>query len=658
MAGVNRSNVAVTDTFDTWRLRTNEINTTINEATDAITANTIIFRDDDSNFIANTASLNAVSITHGTTTTALNVISGLAAASDGSVASILTSGGIYGTLSSKFAADLTIGTDLTVQGSTVLGNQTTDLVTFTGRIASATNIIPAANNSSDLGSADLQFQKIHSEQNLIVATQDINANVFSVTSANGAGHTAVIKNDAAVSASLLHVSSDSTNTGTRSLVHIINDNTAATGATALHIKSDAGKGLLIDSNLIDSGPSLEITSSQTTTNSISITSATTTATGMHHDFTGITTGIGTHFESSGTAMADDSSIVKITQGIIASSANAAAMRILGQGSGSYGIRIDSEHQTANASMHITSNTTTQNVVEVVAKNLSSGNAVDVSSDQEHSGKLLSISSSATADSARGEGLFIDFRTANTSANALRINNGSNDTFKVSAAGDVTLLGNLHVVGTTTQVNSTTTLVKDKSIVLGAQSNVVTGATYTAANPAVVTTTANHGLNDNDIIFVVSSTGTGIVSEQLVKVTSSAATSFTAQTIGGTNIDASTDSTSRTFSYVGAQTDALVDEAGIQVPGSTAVHSILWDDDDNYWKLNDSVKVDTTGQLLFPVGTTAQRPTGSASTTSPAATVGAMRFNSDEGKFEGVTSGTSFESMATEGFGIALAVALG
>ena len=48
MAGVNRANVAVTDTFDTWILRTNEINDTLNQATQAITANTIIFRDDDS----------------------------------------------------------------------------------------------------------------------------------------------------------------------------------------------------------------------------------------------------------------------------------------------------------------------------------------------------------------------------------------------------------------------------------------------------------------------------------------------------------------------------------------------------------------------------------------------------------------------------------
>ena len=218
-------------------------------------------------------------------------------------------------------------------------------------------------------------------------------------------------------------------------------------------------------------------------------------------------------------------------------------------------------------------------------------------------------------------------------------------------------GNLHVVGTTTEINSTTTLVKDKSIVLGAASNVVTGATYTAADPAVVTSTA-HGLSDDDIIFIVSSSGTAIVSEQLVKVTSSATNSFTAQTIGGANIDASSDSTSRTFSFVGAQTDANVDDAGIQIPGSTAVHSILWDDTDNYWKLNDSVKVDTTGQLLFPVGTTAQRPASSASATVPAATVGAMRYNSTDSKFEGVHSGTTFESMSTEGFSVAIAIALG
>ena len=192
MAGVNRSNVAVTDTFDTWRIRTNEVNTTLNEATNAITANTIIFRDDSSNYIANTATLNAIAVTHGTTTSAVTVTSALAAASDGTKASILTTGGIYATLDSKFAADLTVGVDLSVEGNTAIGSAATDDVEFKARIKSGTHIVPIANNSSNLGSAALQFQQVYSEQNLIVATQDINANVFSVTSANGAGHTAVL----------------------------------------------------------------------------------------------------------------------------------------------------------------------------------------------------------------------------------------------------------------------------------------------------------------------------------------------------------------------------------------------------------------------------------------------------------------------------------
>ena len=103
---------------------------------------------------------------------------------------------------------------------------------------------------------------------------------------------------------------------------------------------------------------------------------------------------------------------------------------------------------------------------------------------------------------------------------------------------------------------------------------------------------------------------------------------------------------------------MTDDAGLQIPGSTAVHSLLWDDTDNYWKLNDSTKIDSTGQFVFPVGTTAQQPASTASDTVPAATLGAMRFNSTQAKFEGVTTGTTFENMSTESFSIAVAIALG
>ena len=110
MAGVNRSNVAVTDTFDTWRIRTNEVNTTLNQATDAKTANTIIFRDDNASYTANAATLNTIAVTHGTTTSAVTVTSGLAA--DSAKASIYTTGGIRTGAASLFESSLQITTNL------------------------------------------------------------------------------------------------------------------------------------------------------------------------------------------------------------------------------------------------------------------------------------------------------------------------------------------------------------------------------------------------------------------------------------------------------------------------------------------------------------------------------------------------------------------
>ena len=82
MPGVARSNVAVTDTFDTWRIRTNEINDSLNLGTHAITGNTIVWRDDDGSFYGNVATINTISMTHGTSTTTLNITSALAAEAD------------------------------------------------------------------------------------------------------------------------------------------------------------------------------------------------------------------------------------------------------------------------------------------------------------------------------------------------------------------------------------------------------------------------------------------------------------------------------------------------------------------------------------------------------------------------------------------------
>ncbi|HEX6977337.1 MAG TPA: MerR family DNA-binding transcriptional regulator [Patescibacteria group bacterium] len=48
-----------------------------------------------------------------------------------------------------------------VGGSTVLGGSTSDLITFTGRVASGTSLIPAVNLGSDLGSSSLKWNNIY-----------------------------------------------------------------------------------------------------------------------------------------------------------------------------------------------------------------------------------------------------------------------------------------------------------------------------------------------------------------------------------------------------------------------------------------------------------------------------------------------------------------
>ena len=113
-----------------------------------------------------------------------------------------------------------------------------------------------------------------------------------------------------------------------------------------------------------------------------------------------------------------------------------------------------------------------------------------------------------------------------------------------------------------------------------------------------------------------------------------------------------------MTFVGPQTDVLANNAGIYAPGSTEVHSVKWSDNTNYWETTDSLFINDTGQLVLPKGTDAQRPASSATATVPAATTGAIRYNSDTSKVEAVLTSTSYENMSTETFATAIAIALG
>ena len=670
--GVNRANVAVTDTFDTWRIRTNEVNTTLNLAAAANTADTLVYRDNAGSANLNVLNANTTIVTHtGSTDSAISVVSAVAAHSGGSYASIKTTGGLYATLSSKFAADLTIGTNLTVDGNIVAGSNTSDTLTFnatlTGSIlpTTTTAVSSGAASGSDLGATANAFAHIYNAQQTITAASTLTDNVFSITSAAPTGNSAVLVNNALTSGHILQVLSTSTDTTERKLVQITNDAAAAVATTALSIQSDGGRGIFVDSNLAAGLPALEIDSEHTTANAVIINAdATTTATAIQVDTDALTSGSAlTINENSSSTTARN--VMQIVQDH-ASATSSTALAI--QSDGGRGLFIDSNLAAGKPSIEIDSEHTTANTVHIASDALTTGSALSITSAGTHSSNLVSFISDGAAT---GPTLHLRSDASSGTVKVLQVANSTADIFSVTQAGDATVgndltiagdfvvTGNLAVAGSTSEINTTTTLVKDKTLVLGTQGASQTGATYTAADPPVVTTTSNHGLDNDDIIFIVASTGTAITSETLVKVSAdNGSNQFTPTNVDGTAITGTGDSTTRTISFTGPQTDALIDDAGIYLPGATEIHSFKWDNTDNYWETTDSLFINDTGQLVLPKGTDAQRPAAAATATVPAATTGAIRYNSDTSKVEAVLTSTSYENMSSETFATAIAIALG
>ena len=561
MAGVNRAAVAVTDTFDVWRVRTNELNTSLNAGTNANTANTIVWRSDTGAADVSTLSANVVTLSRSTAAAAITVASALAA--DATKASIQTTGGIKADLLSKFGAGVDVTGNLTVSGNSTLGDAAaTDTVSFTSRIASAFDV--ATSITYDIGSSGRLWKDFYGQRVVLTGNTTYTGSAsLEITSDHLTKHNALMTNDALTTGSVLQITSNSSDTSARSLAKITNDNTAAVNAKGLEIVSDAGWGLYLDSNLAAGKPALEVASS---------------------------------------------------------------------------------HATANAAI-------------ITASSLTSGSAVQVTAaGNSRTGHLVHLASTSTNAGATGDVLHVKAHTSTNTAMIANFANATTNVLSVMVGGGVRIDGDLDVTGSTTQLRTTSAVVNDKTLVLGAVGDAVTGVTFSQhADTPVFTTTANHGLSVDDVIFVVTSTSSVVTSEQILTLaTVPSATTFTVDGSQNTSSDGST----RTISFVGPQLDSGVDDAGLFIPGSTGLHQLKWDDSDNFWEFNDSLKIDTTTQLVVPKGTTAQQPAGSATATVAAAVTGAMRFNTDNSYFEGVNSGTTFEAFATQNFSTAIAVALG
>jgi len=234
-------------------------------------------------------------------------------------------------------------------------------------------------------------------------------------------------------------------------------------------------------------------------------------------------------------------------------------------------------------------------------------------------------------------------------NADTVNTTINAIFKdyVRFDRDVTIAGNLNIIGTTLSIDSTSLAIEDKLINMGMVFGLRNGCKAIQDGPNVeIEMPVNpatggqdaHSLQLGDLVWVTNINDIGSFEEKLYMVESiDGLYKFTIQNVDASPIGAIVGSQSPTLSWGGPQSDEAVSGGGFVLPGNTE-HSLKWSDEDQYFTFSDNMRVNNTGAFGLPVGNNTTRPAGKVQQADGTYTgvedhIGGIRFNAERNTVE-------------------------
>ena len=266
------ANVALSETFDQWRVKVNEL---------MVMTQT----DGSSNFVKLTSTTDSTSNTTGSIITAGGV---------GVAKSMVVGGDVN--VHGSFHANGNISTD----GDLTFGSSDTDTITFAADIGSS--LEPNANVTYHFGNSTMYWANGYFEamnisqasdstvKALVIDADEDTVQAITVDAEQTTANVFQIDADALTTGAIMYLKSDVNDGSTRNLLEVVNEHTSSTGTTALKLRNDAGRGLFIDSDLAAGGYSVEVDSEHTTTNVAKIASIATSGTLLELSAAGVLTG--------------------------------------------------------------------------------------------------------------------------------------------------------------------------------------------------------------------------------------------------------------------------------------------------------------------------------------------------------------------------------